>query len=119
MEFSRASSVLAILVALCCLCPTGLGDGEDEDQAREELPGHMQPLGAHMPPEYVKRLSEVPTPSQFVEQYVRPKQPVIFEGLIKDLEVRKNWANDDYLRFVCMSIYTSISTTHHVRFVLH
>ena len=95
MELS--SSILAILVSLSCL--SWIVHGEDEERGREDLPGHLQPLGSHMPPEYVKRVSDVPTPSQFVEQYVRPKQPVIFEGLIKDLEVRKNWADDDYLRF--------------------
>ena len=95
MELS--ASILAILVSFSCL--SWIGHGEDEERGREDLPGHLQPLGSHMPPEYVKRVSDVPTPSQFVEQYVRPKQPVIFEGLIKDLQVRKNWAKDDYLRF--------------------
>ena len=65
----------------------------------EGLPGHMQPLGSHMTPEYVKRVwGKILRGSEFVEQYVHPKQPVIFEGLIKDLQVRKNWASDKYLR---------------------
>ena len=89
-------SVLAILLVLPCLCLTE----EEEEREGDELPGHMQPLGAHMPPEYITRVSSYPTPSQFVEQYIQPKQPVIFEGLMKDLDVRKNWANDDYLRSV-------------------
>lgn len=66
----------------------------------DELQGHMQPLGSHVAPECVKRVTELATPTQFVDQHVHPKQPVIFEGLIKDLDVRKNWANDDYLRSV-------------------
>ena len=73
--------------------------GSDE-KIDEDLPGHMQPLGSHMPPEYVKRVSDFPTPSQFVEQYLHTKQPVVFEGLIKDLDVRKKWADDNYLRSV-------------------
>ena len=92
-------AILAVLVAL-----SPVGHGENGERGGEDLPGHMQPLGSHIPPEYVKRLSDVPTPSQFAEQYVRPKQPVIFEGLIKDLDVRKNWASDDYLRFASMTI---------------
>lgn len=60
----------------------------------------MLPLGSHMPPEMVKRVTESLTPSQFVDQYLLPKQPVVFEGLMKDLDVRKNWADDNYLRSV-------------------
>ena len=70
------------------------------DEKKDELPGHMRPLGSHMPPEYVKRVTELATPTQFVDQNLHPKQPVVFEGVIKDLDVRKNWANDDYLRSV-------------------
>ena len=74
-------------------------DAEEERREAEELPGHMQPLGSHVTPEYVKRVwGEILRGSEFVEQYVHPKQPVIFEGLIKNLTVRKNWANDNYLR---------------------
>jgi hypothetical protein len=71
-----------------------------EGEAEQGLPGHMQPLGSHVTPEYVKRVwGEILRGSEFVEQYVHPKQPVIFEGLIKNLTVRKNWANDNYLRY--------------------
>ena len=74
----------------------------------EGLPGHMQPLGSHVTPEYVKRVwGEVLRGSEFVEQYVHPKQPVIFEGLIKNLTVRKNWANDNYLRYWSLEGKTS------------
>ena len=56
----------------------------------EGLPGHMQPLGSHVTPEYVKRiLGEILRGSEFVEQYVHPKQPVIFEGLIKKPHCQK------------------------------
>ena len=72
---------------------------ERREGDREGLPGHMQPLGSHVMPEYVKRVwGEILRGSEFVEQYVHPKQPVIFEGLIKDLQVRKNWASDKCLR---------------------
>ena len=90
--------LLTILILLPCLAVAGI-DPNDE-KAGKDLPGHMQPLGSHMPPEYVKRVSGLPTPTQFVEQYLHTKQPVIFEGLIKDLDVRKKWADDNYLRFV-------------------
>ena len=66
----------------------------DAEEVRREadqgLPGHMQPLGSHVTPEYVKRVwGEILRGSEFVEQYVHPKQPVIFEGLIRNLTVRK------------------------------
>lgn len=90
---------------LLLLTSQSLSDAEAEE-AKEGgeslLPGHMQPLGSHMSPEFVKRVSDVLRASEFVEQYVQPKQPVIFEGLIRDLRVRKNWADDDFLRSVCM-----------------
>ena len=74
-------------------------DEKEQRREGERFPGHMQPLGSHMTPEYVKRvLGEILRGSEFVEQYVHPKQPVIFEGFIKNLIVRKNWANDNYLR---------------------
>ena len=94
MEAMALLTVLLVLV-LPSYCTT--------DENKDELPGHMQPLGSHMPPEYVKRVTELATPTQFVDQNVHPKQPVVFEGLIKDLDVRKNWASDDYLRFVKVS----------------
>ena len=73
--------IVPILCVLSCVSWTGLGGEEGEGGDREDLPGHMQPLGSHMSPEYVKRLTEVPTPSKFVEQYVRPKQ----QSYLKDL----------------------------------
>ena len=88
--------VLGILLLLTSQCWSDAK--EEREGGGEGLPGHMQPLGSHVTPEYVKRVSEVPRGSEFVEQYVHPKQPVIFEGLIKELHVRKNWANDNYLR---------------------
>ena len=98
MEFIHYVAALAVFFALGppSRCSTDVDPGDGE----HDLPGHMQPLGSHMPPEYVKRLSEIPSPSQFVEQYLHPKQPVVFEGLVKDLDVRRNWASDDYLRCV-------------------
>ncbi len=40
----------------------------------------------------------MPTPREFQEKYVGPKKPVIFEGLMSDLDVIKNWQSDNYLR---------------------
>ncbi len=65
------------------------------------LPGHMQPLGSHMEPEPVRRLDYMPSPQEFFEDFVRPKVPVVFEGLLLQQEVFRNWQSDDYLRYVC------------------
>ena len=82
---------LALLLSLCC------SGGEDTP------PGHMQPLGSHMEPELVRRIDHMPSPQEFYEEFVRPKVPVVLEGLMAKQEVIKNWQSDDYLRCV----YTS------------
>lgn len=68
------------------------------DTGQEDLPGHLQPLGAHMPPEQVRRLSHLPSPREFHEDYVVPKTPVIFEGALKNSPVWRNWQDDNYIR---------------------
>ena len=93
----------SILLLWTSQCVSDVEAEEVKEGKGSLLPGHMQPLGSHMSPEYVKRVSEILRGSEFVEQYVQPKQPVIFEGLIKDLRVRKNWASDNYLRSTCMA----------------
>ena len=101
-----------ILLLLTSQCWSDAKEERREGEG-EGLPGHMQPLGSHLMPEYVKRVwGEILRGSEFVEQYVHPKQPVIFEGLIKDLTVRKNWANDNYLRCGEFSMDVQITCTY-------
>ena len=57
----------------------------------------MQPLGSHVTPEDIKGGGGDLRGSEFVEQYVHPKQPVIFKDLTKDLTVRKKTGHDNYL----------------------
>lgn len=101
MDFYAFELILFLLVYLSSTS-LEVSNEDPKQTSSDELSGHMQPLGSHMLPEYVKRLSDFVTPSDFVEQYVRPKQPVVFEGLLKNLEVREKWADDNYLR--CLSI---------------
>ncbi|XP_070543367.1 bifunctional peptidase and (3S)-lysyl hydroxylase Jmjd7-like [Ptychodera flava] len=66
--------------------------------ARDELPGHMKPLGAHRPPEEpIDVLDYVPDPHSFFENYVFPGKPVLFRGAAKRMKAFQTW-NDDYLR---------------------
>ncbi len=81
---------LCALLLLCNGCTAG----------DEALPGHMQPLGSHMEPEVVRRIDHMPTPREFWEDFVRPKIPVVLEGLMSGEEVLRNWQSDDYLRYV-------------------
>lgn len=66
------------------------------------LPGHMQPLGSHMSPGQVRRVSHLPSPREFSEGYVAPKTPLIIEGALKNSAVWRDWQDDQYLRSVVM-----------------
>lgn len=66
--------------------------------SHEELPGHMLPLGSHMDPEPVRRISHLPSPMEFYEGFVVPKTPVVIEGAMKGSAVWKDWQNDQYIR---------------------
>ncbi len=103
-----ASSVcllfLALLLQLRCI------PGTDH----EGLPGHMQPLGSHMDPEPVRRVSHLPTPREFYEGYVATKTPLVIEGALKGSPVWKNWQDDGYIRSIINNIVrptTLIATT--------
>ena len=61
-------------------------------------PGHMQPLGSHMPPLEVEVLNSFPDPLSFHSKYVQRNLPVKLKGLMKDTDVLKNWQSDEYLR---------------------
>ena len=61
-------------------------------------PGHMQPLGSHMPPIPLDVLDTYPEPLPFYSNYVKRNWPVKLEGLFKTVDAVKNWQNDEYLR---------------------
>ncbi len=73
------------------------------------LPGHMQPLGSHRDPEPVRRIDHMPSPTEFYEDFMKPKVPVIFEGLLLEEEVLHNWQSDDYLRYVWTRVVLCIT----------
>ena len=63
------------------------------------LPGHMQPLGSHRPPEEsILVLSYVPNPLEFYEEHVSTHTPVLFKGAIVDTPALTKWRDDEYLR---------------------
>lgn len=63
------------------------------------LPGHMQPLGSHRPPEdSISVLSHVPDPVEFYEEYVVKQTPVLFKGAIAGTPAVTKWNSDEYLR---------------------
>ena len=72
--------------------------GQDGDPAPPP-PGHMMPLGSHMTPELVRRISHLPSPKEFHENYVVPKMPVIMEGALRGSPVWRKWQDDQYLRY--------------------
>ena len=78
--------VICLFCALLSLCRS------------EDPPGHMQPLGSHMEPKMVDRIAHVPFPEEFYREYVQPKKPVVFGGLLKRTDVLQNWQKDEYLR---------------------
>lgn len=90
-------STLASSLLVCCML-TEVSCVEEEKPSESSLPGHMQPLGSHMEPELVRRLDHIITPQEFYEDFVLPKKPVVFEGLMSNTDVVKNWQSDEYLR---------------------
>ena len=64
----------------------------------EELPGHMMPLGSHRAPEMVRRISHLPSPLEFHENYVLPKIPVVIEGALNNSATWRKWQDDQYIR---------------------
>ena len=67
---------------------------------RGDLPGHMQPIGSHRPPEEsISILSYVPNPVEFYEDYVIMQTPVLFKGAIAGTPAVTKWRDDKYLRY--------------------
>ena len=66
--------------------------------ANDPLDGHLAPLGLQLPPVGdVLTISEVPSPQQFFDEYVKPGKPVLFKGAATKTPAYQLW-NDDYLR---------------------
>lgn len=86
---ARWLQLIGLVVCLCLLLSSGSG---------EDLPGHMQPLGSHREPETVDKVARVLSPEEFNREYVQPKRPVVFKGLLRSTSVLRNWQKDDYLR---------------------
>ena len=95
-------TLLASVLYVATLSSTCQAESETEQLPSAEAdspPGHMQPLGSHMKPKPVTRIKYMPTPQEFNKKFVSRKQPVIFEGLMSNQEVIKNWQSDEYLRY--------------------
>ncbi|CAB3977741.1 Hypothetical predicted protein [Paramuricea clavata] len=72
---------------LFTLCSTTNGD----------LTGHLQPLGSQVPPVGdVLTLTEIPSPQEFFDQFVKPGKPVVFKGAATKTPAYELWT-DDYL----------------------
>ena len=98
--YLKVTLIVSILY-VAALSSTCEAESETEQVPSAEAdspPGHMQPLGSHMEPKPLTRINYMPTPQEFNRKYVSPKQPVIFEGLMSNQEVIKNWQSDEYLR---------------------
>ena len=79
-----------LILLLISLCAIGSCD---------DPPGHMLPLGSHMPPLHVEETERFPNPITFYEEHVAKNKPLIMRGLIKEMEAFQNWRYDSYLRF--------------------
>ena len=85
---------MRLLIILLRLAIAAVGNEEGVG-----LPGHMQPIGSHRPPEdSVSILSYVPNPLEFYEEYVTTRTPVLFKGAILDTPALTKWRDDEYLR---------------------
>jgi lysine-specific demethylase 8 len=68
-------------------------------KANDHLTGHLKPLGSQVPPVGdVLTISEVPSPQEFFDEYVKPGKPVLFKGAATTTPAFKLWT-DDYLRY--------------------
>ena len=79
----------------------------------DDLPGHMQPIGSHRPPEEsISILPYVPDPLEFYEKFIMLKTPALFKGAIADTPAVTKWINDEYLRYTPISLSVSSSVTY-------
>uniref|UniRef100_H2YG19 JmjC domain-containing protein n=1 Tax=Ciona savignyi TaxID=51511 RepID=H2YG19_CIOSA len=73
-------------------------------------PGHLQPIGSHMPPMHIEERNDFPNPIEFYDNYVAPGKPVLFKGAAKQFPSYNNWKNDSYLSEVYGSMYMAAET---------
>jgi len=65
----------------------------------DDLPGHMQPIGSHRPPEESTEVrTSVPDPLEFYNKYVTKHTPVLFKGATSGTPAVTLWSDDEYLR---------------------
>ncbi len=60
--------------------------------------GHLLPLGSHTTPINVKRLTYLPSPTEFYLHFVEKRTPVVMEGAMTATQIISNWQSDTYLR---------------------
>ena len=95
---SSAGFLLLLFIA-------GLGRCELSGDHTEKLPGHMQPLGSHRPMEgEIERISHIPDPMTFYQDYVDMNKPLVLEGAIRGTPPLTTWT-DKYLKLVRGQVY--------------
>ena len=66
--------------------------------AEEHLTGHLQPLGAQVPPVgEVFAVDEIPSAEEFFTQYVQPGKPLLLKGAATKIPAYNLWT-DEYIR---------------------
>ncbi|XP_041480490.1 uncharacterized protein LOC121427977 [Lytechinus variegatus] len=84
-----------LLVVFCLILLQCLANGNTEGG---HLPGHLDVLGKHRPPEgHIEILHELPSPREFWEKYARDGIPVLFRGMANNSLGVHRWT-DDYLK---------------------
>ena len=65
----------------------------------DNVPGHMQPIGSHRPPEEsIEVRTSVPDPLEFYDKYMTKHIPVLFKGALAGTPAVTLWGDDEYLR---------------------
>ncbi|XP_030842973.1 uncharacterized protein LOC100889833 [Strongylocentrotus purpuratus] len=83
-----------LVVTTCLMLHVCLAGSTEEGS----LPGHLQVLGKHQPPEgHIEILHDPPSPKEFWEKYARDGIPVLFRGMANNSLGVHRWT-DDYLR---------------------
>ena len=107
LQLTKMTTLMLIFIGISCFGPSfqnsqqqpdavfdGLGRGKNSG-----LPGHMQPLGSHRPPDKpgIDVLDTVPDPVTFYDNYVKNGWPVLLRGAAKNMLAFQLWT-DEYLR---------------------
>ncbi|XP_039253385.2 bifunctional peptidase and (3S)-lysyl hydroxylase JMJD7-like [Styela clava] len=64
----------------------------------DDPPGHLQPLGSHMPPIKIDVIDTPPNPQEFFDKYIKVNKPIVIRGAAKVFSNFNTWRDDDYLR---------------------